>query len=66
MDDPYEAPTNAEISIKNQELTVQESVDIIMRALVKEGVLVGGPTLPQGLPYPDGDEIIDLLVRPGA
>jgi 3'-phosphoadenosine 5'-phosphosulfate synthase len=26
------------------------------------GVLVGGPTLPLGLPYPDGDEIIDLLV----
>ena len=33
-----------------------------MRKLVKEGVLVGGPTLPNGLPYPDGDEIVDLLV----
>ena len=63
VDDPYEPPEHAEISIKNQEMTVQQSVDIIMRRLVKEGVLVGGPTLPQGLPYPDGDEIIDLLVH---
>jgi 3'-phosphoadenosine 5'-phosphosulfate synthase len=35
-----------------------------MRKLKEEGRLVGGPTLPHGLPYPDGDEIIDLLVRP--
>ena len=28
------------------------------------GVLTGGPTLDKGLPYPDGDEIIDLLVKP--
>lgn len=33
-----------------------------MRRLRQEGVLVGGPTLPHGLPYPDGDEIVDLLV----
>jgi 3'-phosphoadenosine 5'-phosphosulfate synthase len=33
-----------------------------MRKLVKEGILVGGPTLANGLPYPDGDEIVDLLV----
>ena len=62
VDDPYEAPTHAELSIKNQEMSVQAAVDIIMRKLVEEGVLVGGPTLPKGLPYPDGDEIIDLLV----
>jgi len=37
-------------------------VDVIMRRLVKEGILVGAPTLPNGLPYPDGDEIVDLLV----
>jgi adenylylsulfate kinase-like enzyme len=42
VDDPYEAPVNAEISIKNQELTIQQSVDIIMRKLVEEGVLTGG------------------------
>jgi 3'-phosphoadenosine 5'-phosphosulfate synthase len=64
VDDPYEAPTHPELSIKNQEMTVQESVDIIKRALMKEGVLTGGPTLPQGLPYPDGDEIIDLVLPP--
>jgi 3'-phosphoadenosine 5'-phosphosulfate synthase len=63
VDDPYEAPINPELSIKNQEMSVQDAVDIIMHALKREGVLVGGPTLPQGLPYPDGDEIIDLLVN---
>jgi 3'-phosphoadenosine 5'-phosphosulfate synthase len=62
VDDPYEAPTNAEINIANEEHTIQESVDIIMQELRKHGVLVGGPTLPLGLPYPDGDEIIDLEV----
>ena len=64
VDDPYEPPVNPELSIKNQEMTVQQAVDIIKRALVREGILVGGPTLPNGLPYPDGDEIIDLLVKP--
>ena len=62
VDDPYEAPLHAEINMKNYEMTIQESVDVLMRALVKEGCLVGGPTLPEGLPYPDGDEIIDLHV----
>lgn len=35
-----------------------------MKSLREHGVLVGGPTLPNGLPYPDGDEIIDLVVPP--
>mmetsp|Transcript_4405 Transcript_4405/g.4414 ORF Transcript_4405/g.4414 Transcript_4405/m.4414 type:complete len:1042 (-) Transcript_4405:328-3453(-) len=64
VDDPYEPPLNAEINIKNQELTIQQSVDVIMKSLREHGVLVGGPTLPNGLPYPDGDEIIDLVVPP--
>lgn len=62
VDDPYEAPTHAEINMKNYEMTVQEAVDVIMRKLTEEGILVGGPTLQRGLPYPDGDEIIDLVV----
>ena len=62
IDDPYEAPTNAELVIRNHEMTVQESVDIILRRLKEEGCLVGGPSLPHGLPYPDGDELIDLHV----
>jgi hypothetical protein len=45
--------------MKNYEMSVQQAVDVLMRALREEGVLVGGPTLPKGLPYPDGDEIID-------
>lgn len=64
VDDPYEAPINAEISIKNYDYTIQQSVDIIFRKLREEGVLVGAPTLPMGLPYPDGDEIIDLHMTP--
>jgi 3'-phosphoadenosine 5'-phosphosulfate synthase len=62
VDDPYEAPLHAEINMKNHDMTIQASVDVIMRELKRHGVLVGGPTLPQGLPYPDGDEIIDLHV----
>ncbi len=62
VDDPYEAPVNPELSIKNQEMSIQESVDIIMRKLNELGVLVGGPTHNHGLPFPDGDEIIDLHV----
>lgn len=65
VDDPYEAPVNAEITLRNQEMSVQAAVDVIMRRLVKEGVLVGGPTLPNGLPYPDGDEIVNLIVPQG-
>lgn len=62
VDDPYEPPVNAEIVLKNNDMSVQEAVDRIMRHLVREGVLVGGPTLPNGLPYPDGDELVDLHV----
>jgi 3'-phosphoadenosine 5'-phosphosulfate synthase len=62
VDDPYEPPVNPEIPLKNQEMSVQEAVDVIMRKLVKEGVLVGGPTLPNGLPYPDGDEILNMIM----
>jgi 3'-phosphoadenosine 5'-phosphosulfate synthase len=64
VDDPYEEPLHAEINMKNYEMTVQESVDMIMRELKRNGILVGGPTLPEGLPYPDGDEIVDLHVPP--
>lgn len=62
VDDPYEPPLSPEISIQNQKYTIQESVDIFLRRLAEEGCLVGGPTLAKGLPYPDGDEIVDLLV----
>lgn len=62
VDDPYEPPLHAEINMKNHEMTIQEAVDVIFRSLKRHGILVGGPTLAQGLPYPDGDEIIDLHV----
>jgi 3'-phosphoadenosine 5'-phosphosulfate synthase len=62
VDDPYEPPVDPEINLQNNDMSVQEAVDVIMRRLVKEGVLVGGPTLPNGLPYPDGDEIVNLII----
>lgn len=64
IDDPYEIPIDPEINMQNAGMTIQQSVDLLKRRLTQEGVLVGGPTLPQGLPYPDGDEIIDLHVPP--
>ena len=62
VDDPYEAPEHAELVIKNHEMSVDAAVDIIMRKLKEEGCLVGGPSLPLGLPFPDGDELVDLHV----
>jgi 3'-phosphoadenosine 5'-phosphosulfate synthase len=51
-----------ELRIQNADMTISESVDVIMRRLKREGVLVGAPTLAHGLPYPDGDELVDLHV----
>jgi len=48
VDDPYEAPLNAEIVIPNYKMSIEQSVDLIMRKLKEEGCLVGGPTLPHG------------------
>ncbi|RYG69917.1 adenylyl-sulfate kinase [archaeon] len=62
VDDPYEPPVHAEIVMKNHDMTVQASVDVLMRYLQREGVLTGEKTHPQGLPYPDGGEIVDLHV----
>jgi len=62
VDDPYEAPPHPELRIKNKELGIQASVDVIKRKLVEEGILTGSPTFDHGMPYPDGDEIVDLHV----
>lgn len=62
VDDPYEAPTHAEIVLPNSRMTVEECVDAIMRKLRQEGVLVGGAYDESGMPMPDGGEIIDLHV----
>lgn len=42
MDDPYEPPVNAEISMKNHDMTIQQSVDVIMKKLQEEGEGGGG------------------------
>jgi 3'-phosphoadenosine 5'-phosphosulfate synthase len=62
VDDPYEAPPHPEIRIKNKELGIQESVNVMLRKLVEEGVLSGAPTHEHGLPFPDGDAPVDLHV----
>jgi hypothetical protein len=40
VDDPYEPPLHAEINMKNDGMTVQQSVDQIMHALRREGVSI--------------------------
>lgn len=62
VDDPYEKPLNAEINLQNYKMTIDESVEVVIKALKEHGVLEGGETLPNGLPMPDGEEIIDLHV----
>ena len=48
--------------IRQAQASDVRAVQDLISPLVKEGILVGAPTLPNGLPYPDGDEIVDLLV----
>jgi adenylylsulfate kinase-like enzyme len=47
-DAPYEPPPNPEINLPNYRMTVDESVEMLMSHLRKNGVLSGGPTNPMG------------------
>ena len=61
IDDPYEEPLQAEITLKTHELKIEESASILFRRLERDGILMGAPKVTQpGLPNPDGDVIIDL------
>jgi 3'-phosphoadenosine 5'-phosphosulfate synthase len=63
IDDPYEAPLDAEITLKTHELEIEESVDVLFRVLERDGILIGPPKVaPPGLPNPDGDVLVDLHV----
>mmetsp|Transcript_13168 Transcript_13168/g.20061 ORF Transcript_13168/g.20061 Transcript_13168/m.20061 type:complete len:1009 (+) Transcript_13168:60-3086(+) len=62
VDAPYEPPTNPEVNMPNYKMTLDESVDMLMKALREHGILEGGADSPDGLPLPDGDEIVDLHV----
>lgn len=63
IDDPYEEPLNAELTLKTHELAIEESADQLFKMLERDGILEGAPKLsPPGLPNPDGDEVIDLHV----
>jgi len=63
IDDPYEEPLHAEITLPTHELTPEESANILFKKLVSDGLLEGAPILSKaGLPNPDGDQIVDLHV----
>ena len=62
VDAPYEAPPAPELRLKNYEMTVEESVDTLLRLLAREGVLEGHEAPVKGLPAPDGGAIVDLIV----
>jgi len=63
IDDPYEEPLHAEITLKTHEHKIEESVDLLFKRLQRDGILGGAPKLnPPGLPNPDGDLAVDLHV----
>ena len=64
MDAPYEPPLEPEIVLPNYKMTIEECVAVFMQKLRAEGVLQGGEVYPNGLPMPDGGEVIDLHVLP--
>lgn len=39
IDDPYEAPTNAELHLHTDQMTLQEEVDILLKYLEEQGIL---------------------------
>ena len=39
IDDPYEAPTAAEIVLNSHEMSLEEEVDVLLQALRKRGIL---------------------------
>jgi 3'-phosphoadenosine 5'-phosphosulfate synthase len=64
IDDPYEEPLHPEIILKTHELEIEQSADILLRKLERDGILIGAPKVtPPGLPNPDGDKVIDLHVH---
>jgi 3'-phosphoadenosine 5'-phosphosulfate synthase len=62
VDAPYEPPLAAEVRLPNSEMTVEQCVAALLRALSAAGILSAGAADPAGLPLPDGDEVIDLHV----
>ncbi len=63
IDDRYDPPVKPEITLKTHQLAIEESVNILLRRLERDGILMGAPKLaPPGLPNPDGDVIVDLHV----
>lgn len=62
VDDRYDKPVHPEITLTH-ELEIEQSVNILLRRLERDGILMGAPKLaPPGLPNPDGDVIVDLHV----
>lgn len=62
VDAPYEAPLHPEISLPNWDMTVDECVNVLLRKLKEEGVLIGAPPVSTlGLPPPDGGRMINQV-----
>ena len=53
-DAPYEPPLHPEVTLPNDQLTIEASVAVLMKALKGAGALTGGPTHRLGLPLPYG------------
>lgn len=62
VDAPYEPPVDPEIWLPNYKMSIEECVEVFLSKLRTEGILEGGPLNPQGLPMPDGGEMIDLHI----
>lgn len=62
IDDPYEAPLHPDIAVPNMEMTIDECVNLLLRKLKEEGVLIGAPPVSAlGLPPPDGGKMINQI-----
>ncbi|EWM28233.1 aps kinase atp sulfurlyase pyrophosphatase fusion protein [Nannochloropsis gaditana] len=64
VDAPYEPPLEPEILLPNYKMTIDECVAVFLQRLRAEGVLEGGEVYPNGLPLPDGGQVVDLHVPP--
>ena len=62
IDAPYEAPLNAEVVMRNDRISVDKCVDLLVGELRRRGFLSGGVDSGSGLASPDGGEHINLIV----
>ena len=59
VDDPYEPPDHPEVHLRTDQLTPQECIDTIVRALEERGLLGGRAEAPSLLPAAFGGEVFE-------